>query len=156
DPKIGLKLKVAKLAYRGQTLNGVEADATVQGNLLQLANVIVADAVGAKLGLKGSVTDFGTAPRFNLAFTVAASDADRLLDYAHLPHFLNGKIGAATASGGVAGTSSTVTLRDVAMNFLNTESKVSGRLSFGDTVTYDFPAFFLRTRDASALVSAAS
>jgi uncharacterized protein involved in outer membrane biogenesis len=156
DPKIGLKLKIGKLAYRGQTLNGVAADATMQGNVLQLANVTVADAVGAKLGFKGSVIDFGTAPRFDLAFTVAASDADRLLDYAHLPHFLNGRIGAATASGGVAGTSSAVTLRDVALNFLGTESRLSGSLSFGDTATYDFPTFFLHTHDASALVSAAS
>ncbi|HEY6980512.1 AsmA family protein [Reyranella sp.] len=155
-PTIALKLKVGNLAFRGQMLKGVEGDVTVQGSHLQLAGVRIADVAGARLDLKGAVDDFGTAPHFDLSFNVAASDADRLLDYAGLPHFLNGRIGRATASGGVSGTFASVALRDVATNFLDTESRISGTLSFGDNVAYDFPAFFLHTRDASALVSAAS
>ncbi|MBS0220877.1 MAG: AsmA family protein [Proteobacteria bacterium] len=155
-PKIGLKLKVANLGFRGEVLKGVDSDMIVQGGRLQLASARIGDVAGARIDLKGTVSDFGTAPRFDLAFAVSAPDADRLLDFAGLPHFLNGKIGQATASGAVAGTFASVALRDVAMNFLNTESRVSGRLTFGDDIAYDFPSFFLHTRDASALVSAAS
>ena len=156
DPKIGLKLKVANLAFRGETLKNIDGDVTLQGNRLQLAAVRIGDVAGARLDLKGTVSDFGTVPRFDLAFNVSTQDADRLLNYADLPHFMNGKIGPITASGAVAGTFDAVAVRDVAMNFLNTESRLSGTLSFGDSFTYDFPDFFLHTRDASALVSAAS
>ncbi len=97
--KVGLKLKVAKLAFRGETLNGADCDLVVQGDHLQVASANVADAVGAKIHLSGAVQDFGTAPRFDLAFDVVASDTDRLLRYAHLPGFLNGKIGPSTAQG---------------------------------------------------------
>jgi AsmA family/AsmA-like C-terminal region len=155
-PKIGLKLKVANLGFRGQTLKGVDGDVTMQGSRLHLTSVKIADVIGARLDLKGEVSDFGTAPRFDLAFNVAAPDADRLLDYVGLPHFLNGRIGQASASGAVTGTFAAVTLRDVAMNFLNTESRVSGTLSLGESMAYDFASFFLHTSDASALVSAAS
>ena len=155
-PRISLKLKVANLAFRGQILKGVEGDVTALGSHLQLAGVRIADVAGAALDLNGTVENFGTAPRFDLSFNVAASEADRLLDYAGLPHFLNGRIGHATASGVVAGTFASVALRNVAINFLDTEARVSGTLSFGDSIGYDFPTFFLHTRDASALVSAAS
>ena len=42
-PSFGPKAKVAKLVYRGETLNGVEGDATVQGNLLKLTDLKVAN-----------------------------------------------------------------------------------------------------------------
>jgi len=156
DPKVGLKLKVANLAFRGETLKNIDGDVTLQGNRLQLAAMRIGDVAGAQLDLKGTVSDFGTVPRFDLAFNVSTQDADRLLDYADLPRFMNGKIGPITASGAVAGTFDSVAVRDVAMNFLNTESRLSGTLSFGDSFAYDFPSFFLHTRDATALVSAAS
>ena len=61
-PVFGLKAKVAKLVFRKETLNGVEGDVSVQGNLLKLSIVKIADLLGAKLDVQGSVTDFGTAP----------------------------------------------------------------------------------------------
>jgi hypothetical protein len=108
------------------------------------------------LDLKGTVEDYGTAPSFNLAFNVSTQDADRLLVDASLPHFLNGRIGSLSASGAVAGTFASVTLRDVAMNFLDTECRLAGTLSLDKTLAYDFPTFFLHSHDASPLVSAAS
>ncbi|SJZ85999.1 AsmA-like C-terminal region [Enhydrobacter aerosaccus] len=154
--KIGLKLKVGSLDFRGQTLKDVQGDATLQGNLMQLAGFKIADVVGARLGLHGTVQDFGSVPKFDLGFDIAASDADRLLDYVRLPRFLNGKIGPLTASGAVAGTFSAVTVRDVAMNFLDAESRVSGTLTFTQPIAYDFQSFFLHTKDAGPLVSVAS
>jgi hypothetical protein len=155
-PKIGLKVRIANLVFRGETLKGVESDSTVQGNRLQLASVKVADIAGARLDLKGTVNDYGTAPGFDLAFNVSTRDADRLLAYANLPRFQNGRIGPLSASGAVAGTFASVTLRDIAMNFLGTECRLTGTLSPGEAFAYDFPTFFLHTHDASALVSAAS
>ena len=40
---------------------------------------------------------------------------------------MNGKIGAATASGGVAGTMTAVTLHDVAVGFLGVNGHASAR-----------------------------
>lgn len=155
-PTFGLKAKVAKLVYRGETLAGVEGDATVQGNLLKIAGLKIADLLGAKLELHGSVNDFATQPRFDLAFSTTIPDTDRLLDYAELPRFRNGKIGAATASGGIGGTLSAVTLRDVTVGFLGVTGHASGNLTLGDKTTFDFPFFRLHSADASRLLSVAS
>jgi uncharacterized protein involved in outer membrane biogenesis len=57
-PLFALKAKVAKLIFRKQTLGGIEVDASVQGNLLKVNGFKVADLLGAKADVKGSVTDF--------------------------------------------------------------------------------------------------
>ena len=155
-PSVGLKLDIAKLVYRGETLGGVTGGVTLADNALKLDNIKVADAVGAKLGLKGLVGNFSGVPRFDLAFTVAAPDTDRLLDYAGLPKFMNGKIGAGTATGSVAGTREAVTVRDVAAQFLDTDAKVSGTLAFTTPATFDFTSFTLQTPEAGKLISVAS
>lgn len=153
---LGLKVKVAKLVYRSETLNGVEGDVLVQGNVLKLNNLQVADLLGAKLGLKGAVNDFATAPRFDVSFNAQAPDTDKLLHYLRLPTFLNGKIGAASATGGVSGTMEAFTLRDVAVNFLGVSGRASGTLKVGDAFTFDFPNFGLQSGDISRLVTVAS
>ena len=52
-PVFALKAKVAKLVFRKQTLGGIEGDASVQGNLLKVNALKVADLLGAKTDLKG-------------------------------------------------------------------------------------------------------
>ena len=84
-PVFALKAKVAKLVFRKQTLGGVEGDASVQGNLLKVNAFKVADLLGAKADLKGTVTDFATAPRFDLTFNATLPDADKVIAYAGLP-----------------------------------------------------------------------
>ncbi len=153
---LGLKAKVAKLVYRGETLNGVDGDVAVQGNVLKLNNLAVADLLGGKLGLKGAVNDFTTTPRFDVTFNASAPDTDKLLHYLQLPTFLNGKIGAASATGGVSGTMEAFTLRDVAVNFLGVSGRASGTLKAGDAFTFDFPSFGLQSGDISRLVTVAS
>jgi len=155
-PSVGLKLDIKKLAYRGETLNGVTGSATWQSEVLKLDNIKVADAVGAKLGLKGLLGNFGSVPRFDLTFTVAAADTDRLLDYAGLPKFMNGKVGAGTASGSVAGTRDAVAVHDVAIHILDTDARVAGTLAFTDPPTFDFKTFTLQTPEASKFVAVAS
>lgn len=155
-PVLGMKAKVAKLVYRGETLNGVEADLAIQGNLLKLGSLKVVDLLGAKLDLKGQVADFGTDPRFDLTFTTSMPDTDKLLDYVGLPKFINGKIGASTANGSVAGTMDAVTVRNATIAMAGATARVTGSVVLGEKFSFDFPSFGLQAQDASQLVSVAS
>ena len=127
-----------------------------QGRLLKLNGLKVADLLGAKADLKGQVSDFGTAPRFDVTFNASAPDADKLLDYAELPKFLNGKIGAASASGGMAGTIDALTLRNLAVTMLGATAHATGSLVLGEKFRFDFSSFDIGTADASRLVSVAT
>ena len=155
-PVLGMKAKVAKLVYRGETLNGVEADLAIQGNLLKISSLKVTDLLGAKLDLKGQVADFGTDPRFDLTFTTSMPDTDKLLGYVGLPKFINGKIGASTANGSVSGTMDAVTVRNATITMAGATARVTGSVVLGEKFAFDFPSFGLQAQDASQLVSVAS
>lgn len=155
-PIFGLKAKVAKLTFRGQALGGVEGDASVQGNLLKLNAFKVADLLGAKLDGKGTVTDFGTDPRFDFTFNATMPDADKVIDYVGLPTFLNGKVGQASASGGVVGTMKTLALRNTTVTMLGTTARITGGLALGRNFRFDFPSFNLQTQEASRLLAVAT
>ncbi|HSI02464.1 MAG TPA: AsmA-like C-terminal region-containing protein, partial [Reyranella sp.] len=155
-PKFQLKSKVGKLVYRHETLSGVEANATMQCNLLTLEGIKVADLLGAKLDLKGTVADFASRPRFDLTFNATVPDTEKLLDYAQLPKFVNGKLGPSSASGGVAGTLEALTLRNATVTLLGSTVRATGALKMGDSVSYDFSQFALQAPDAGRLLAAAS
>jgi uncharacterized protein involved in outer membrane biogenesis len=155
-PVFGLKAKVAKLVFRKETLGGVEGDVSVQGNLLKLNTVKVADLLGAKMDVQGSVSDFGTAPRFDITFNATLPDADKVIDYAGLPKFANGKIGAASAGGGVAGTLDAITLRGATATLLGGTMHATGALALGQNFRFDFSSFALQTQDASRLLAVAT
>ncbi|MFN4015311.1 MAG: AsmA family protein [Reyranella sp.] len=154
-PVLGLKAKIDKLAFRGGTLKGIEADLSVQGNLLKVNAFKVADILGARFDLKGQVADFGTAPRFDLTFNAAMPDTDKLLVYAGMPKFLNGKLGASTAGGSVAGTMEALTLRNASVNAAGATARATGSLVLGDKFAFDLSNFALQAQDASGLVSVA-
>ena len=149
----GLKAKVAKLVFRRETLAGIEIDTNVHGNRLQFAALKVANLLGARLGLQGTIDDYGTNPRFDLAFNASAPDADRLLDYFGLPKFARTRIGAATASGNVAGTMASLTLRNVAVDFMGASGRASGKLALNDNVDFDFSSFTLRVQEMGRLTA---
>lgn len=155
-PKFQVKSKVAKLVYRRETLTGVEANATMQGNLLILDGIKVANLLDAKLDLKGTVADFASKPRFDLTFNATVPDTEKLLDYAQLPKFLNGKIGPSTASGGVAGTFEALTLRNATVTMLGSTVHATGALKMGDAMSYDFSNFSIQTADAGRLIAVAA
>ncbi len=155
-PVLGLKAKVAKLVFRGGTLNGIEADLAVQGNLLKVNTLKVADVLGAKFDLKGQVADFGTAPRFDLTFNATMPDTDKLMVYAGFPKFLNGKLGASTAGGSVAGTMEALTLRNASVTAAGATARATGSLVLGDKFAFDLSSFALQAQDASGLVSVAT
>ena len=109
-----------RLAGTLAPLSGIDSDVAVQGSVLKLNNLQIGDLLGSKATLKGTVNDFTRAPRFDLTFNAQASDTDKVLTYLRLPGFLNGKIGAASATGGVSGTMEALTLREEARAWLLT------------------------------------
>jgi hypothetical protein len=155
-PSFSVKAKVAKLLYRGQPLKGVEADLVVQGNHLKLNVVKVADLLGAKFSLSGSVNDFGTVPRFDLMFSTTMPDADRVFDYAGLPKFMNGKIGNAAATGHATGTMAALAVRDATVTMLGITARAAGSVVLGSDFRFDLGRFSLQTDDVSRLVSVAT
>ncbi|HYI05676.1 MAG TPA: AsmA family protein [Reyranella sp.] len=155
-PVIALKAKLAKLVFRKQTLGGIEGDASLQGNLLKVNALRIADLLGAKADVKGTVTDFATAPRYDLTFNATLPDADKVIGYAGLPKLLNGKIGAVSANGGVLGTMNALALRNVSATMLGSTARLTGALALGSNFRFDFPTFTLQTQDAGRLVAAAS
>jgi len=155
-PKLQLKSRIAKLVFRRETLSGVEASGTVQGNLLAVDGVKVADLLGAKIDLKGTIADFARQPRFDLTFNATLPDTEKLLAYARLPKFINGKIGPSAASGGVAGTFDALSLRNATVTMLGSTAHATGSLKLGDVFSYDFSNFSLQTADAGRLIAVAA
>lgn len=155
-PVLGLKAKVAKLQFRGETLSGIDADLAIQGNLLKVNGLKLADVLGAKFDFKGQVLDFGTVPRFDVTFNASMPDTDKLLVYAGLPKFLNGKLGASTAGGNVAGTTEALTLRGASVTAAGATAQATGSLVLGDKFGFDFSNFSVQAQDASRLVSVAT
>jgi uncharacterized protein involved in outer membrane biogenesis len=156
EPVVALALKVKTLVLRQQSLSGVDADATLQGNLLKVASLKVADLVGAKLDVQGSVSDVATAPRYVLTFNVAAPDADRLFAYAGLPRPGNGKIGALSASGGAVGTRDTLMLRNATVAALGSTARATGKLVLGASFGFDFSSFAIEMSEAGRVLAAVS
>jgi len=155
-PVLGLKAKVAKLLFRGETLSGIDADLAIQGNLLKVNGLKLADVLGAKFDLKGQVADFGTVPRFDVTFNATMPDTDKLLVYAGLPKFLNGKLGASTAGGNVAGTTEALNLRNASVTAAGATVRATGSLVLGDKFAFDLSNFSVQAQDASRLVSVAT
>jgi uncharacterized protein involved in outer membrane biogenesis len=155
-PVFALKAKVAKLTFRQQVVGGIEGDASVQGNLLKVNAFKVADLLGAKADVKGSVTDFAAAARYDLTFNATLPDADKVIAYAGLAKVTNGKIGAVSLSGGVVGTPNAASLRNVSATALGSTARITGALALGGGFRFDFPTFNLQTQEAGPLVAAAT
>jgi uncharacterized protein involved in outer membrane biogenesis len=150
-PVFALKAKVAKLTFRQQVLGGIEGDASVQGNLLKVNAFKVADLLGAKADVKGSVTDFAAAPRYDLTFNATLPDADKVITYAGLAKPITGKIGALSLSGGVVGSPNALALRNVSATALGSTVRVTGAMALGSNIRFDFPTFNLQSQSAAGI-----
>jgi hypothetical protein len=153
---VGLKAKIGKLIYRQQALNGVDADLALVGNTLKLNDVKAANLLGAKVALHGSVTDLTNVPRFDLVASVTTEAADTLLPLIGAAGRFKGKIGAMTASGGIAGTASALSLKDFNAALLGASVTASGTVTLTPALQFNFPQFGLQAHDASQLISAAT
>lgn len=155
-PVLDVKATIDNVLYRGETAHGVDAHTVIRGNELKLKHVGVDELLGSHLEFSGTVADFGTAPRFELAYRAVIRDADRMLDYAALPRFVHGRIGAAQVAGRAVGTLKEAALSDLSVAMLGTSIKAAGRLSFDGDRRFDFPRFSMASTDIGSLVAAAS
>ena len=111
---------------------------------------------GARLEISGSVDDFATSPRFELGWRGVLPDVDRVLDYAGLPRFARGRIGAGQTSGRAIGTLGEVELSAFSVDMLDAKIAAEGRASFGEELRFDFPRWSLVTTDIGVIAAVAS
>lgn len=150
-PVFALKAKLAKLTFRKQTLGGIEVDGSVQGNLLKVNTFKVADLLGAKADVKGSVTDFAAAPRYDLTVNATLPDADKVIAYAGVAKPIAGKVGALSLNGGIVGSANALSLHNVSATALGSTVHVSGAMALGSTIRFDFPTFNLQSPSAAGI-----
>ena len=127
-PTLGLKAKIARLIYNKETIGGIDLDVALQGTTLRLTDLKVANLLGARLAVRGTVAGYNSAqPRPDIAFNFEAPDAGRLLKFAGTT--APAGLGAVSASGGVAGSLEQLTLREVAFNGMGHSVRANGVLS---------------------------
>ncbi len=126
-PTMGLQAKVAKLIYRKQTIGGIDLDVAAQGSMLRLNEFTVANLAGARLAVRGTVANYSSPqPRPDIAFNFEAPDLDRVLT---LVGATPTGVGAATASGGVAGSLEQLSLREFTVNAMGQSLQATGALA---------------------------
>ena len=127
-PSVGLKAKIARLIYKKETIGGIDVDVALQGSTLRLTDVKVANLLGARLAVRGTVAGYDTAqPQPDIAFNFEAPDASRLLKFAGAT--APAGLGAASASGAIAGSLEQLALRDVAVTAMGHSVRATGLLS---------------------------
>jgi uncharacterized protein involved in outer membrane biogenesis len=126
-PIFGLKLKVAKVIYNKATIGGIDVDVALQGNTLKLNQADVSNLGGARLAVRGNVANFSAPmPSPDIAFNFDAPDIDKVLPiFGGQPTGL----GKVTASGGVAGTSEQIALRELMVASGGDTVKMTGTIS---------------------------
>ena len=155
-PVIDISLNVGQVTYRGEPVHDIDAQVVIQGNRLALEHVGVGNLFGARLEISGSVDDFATSPRFELGWRGVLPDVDRVLDYAGLPRFARGRIGAGQTSGRAIGTLGEVELSAFSVDMLDAKIAAEGRASFGEELRFDFPRWSLVTTDIGVIAAVAS
>ncbi len=126
-PIFGLKVKIAKAIYNEETIGGIDVDLALQGSTLKLNQFDISNLGGARLAVRGAVTDFAAPTRRpDVAFNFDAPDIDKVLKIAGGTSTGLGKV---TASGGVAGTAEQFALRDMTVAAGADTVKVNGAVS---------------------------
>lgn len=126
-PSLGLKLKVARIDYRGEVVSGVDLDLARQAGTLQLNDLKVASLAGARLEVRGAVAGYWTPlPSANVVFRFDAPDIDRVLKLAGAPPT---GFGSVSANGDAAGTWENLSIRQGAVSALGSTVTASGVLA---------------------------
>jgi uncharacterized protein involved in outer membrane biogenesis len=127
-PTVGLKLRLAKAIYNKETIGGIEIDLARKGHMLELHDVKVSNLGGARLALRGNVTDYDSAlPHADIAFNFEAPEMGRVLKVAGATAASD--IGLVTASGGVSGTVEALTFRELNLGAEGQVARVDGTLT---------------------------
>ncbi|MCA0301242.1 MAG: hypothetical protein LCH95_02460, partial [Proteobacteria bacterium] len=155
-PLFDFSVAIDEVNFRGQPARAVDARVLLRGNLLTLKRVGVGALLGAHLEIAGTIDQFGTVPRLDLAWRGILPDADRMLDYAGLPRFINGRIGPAQIAGKASGTLRDVVLSELSLGMLDATIDAAGKVSFGETLRYDFSHWSLASPDIGVLAAVAS
>jgi len=126
-PSIGLKLKVARIDYRGDAITGVDIDVARDAGTLRMNDLKVANLVGARIALRGAVARYWTPrPRADFTFDFEAADMDRVLK---LAGGAPAGLGALRLRGGVAGNWESLALRDCALDAMGWSVLANGALA---------------------------
>src|SRR5262249_11465016 len=126
-PAVGLKVKIAKVVYRSDTIASVDFDVARERGTLKLNDLKVGNLAGARLAMRGAVAGYWEEnPKADLVFSFAAPDMGRVL---HLLGMAEAAIGPASASGGIAGSFERLTLRQVAVSAMGWSGQATGTLS---------------------------
>ncbi|MDI1286829.1 MAG: AsmA family protein [Reyranella sp.] len=126
-PSLGLKLKVARVDYRGEVVSGIDLDVARQAGTLKLNDLKVASLAGARLDVRGAVADYWTPlPRANVVFTFETPDIDRVLKLAGAPPT---GFGSVSAAGDVAGTWESLAIRRGSVSAMGATVQASGALA---------------------------
>lgn len=150
-----VKATIAHLTYGGERIDGVDADVTLRGSRLTIAESRIAGIAGGLLAVKGSVANLGVTPVFDLNVGAQNVNVERLAKLAQQPPPSKTPIGAVTLQGGIAGTANELTMRDLQVGALGSQLRLSGKLALAHGgPRYDFSAFSLRTDDLGRLFAA--
>ncbi|MFO1080937.1 MAG: AsmA family protein [Reyranellaceae bacterium] len=126
-PAVGFKVSIAKLIYRGETIARVLVDVARDRGTLRLNDLDVASLAGARLKVRGAVAGYWEDnPSADVAFSFDTPDLSRVL---HLAGMAHAGLGAASASGSIAGTLERLDLREVTVSALGWSGKASGTLA---------------------------
>jgi uncharacterized protein involved in outer membrane biogenesis len=111
-PSFGLKLKIAKAIYNQQPIGGIDANLALKGRTISFDDITVANLGGARMALRGSVTDFDRPERqFDVAFNFDAPDLAGVLKVAGAT--TPDTFGKVTAKGGISGTIEAMTFQEL-------------------------------------------
>jgi hypothetical protein len=126
-PSIGLKLKVVRINFRGDTIAGVDIDIAREAGKLRINEVKVASLVGARIAMRGAIAHYWTPrPRVDFAFDLASPDIDRLLK---LADGTPAGLGPLRLRGGIAGSWESLALRDCALDAAGWSLLANGTLA---------------------------
>jgi uncharacterized protein involved in outer membrane biogenesis len=127
-PTVGLKLKLAKAIYNKETIGGIEVDLSLKGHTLELHDLKVSNLGGARLAVRGTVTDYDQPlPRFDTAFNFEAPEMARVLKVVGATAPEN--VGMVTARGGVSGTVEAMTFRELDLASQGQSARIDGTLT---------------------------
>ncbi len=126
-----LKARVDNLTVRGEVIQGLALDGTLQAGVLNLRDLAVRDIAGATGKVSGTVGGLdGTAPSAKLQFDVRTADAARLSRLAG--HALPAGVGPATVTGRLEGSLQSAAV-DIDVTAVGGKAKFAGKL--GDLAT---------------------
>lgn len=150
-----VKAKIARLTWVGERLDGVDVDLTLRASRLTIGESRIAGIAGGSLVLKGSVADLGTTPVFDLNVGAQNVNVERLTKLARQAPPGKAPIGTVSVQGGIAGTASELSMRDLQVSALGSQLRLTGKLALQHGgPRYDFSAFSLRTDDLGRLFAA--